>query len=471
MIRLFLCVFLLSALAVHQRRAEASPSGLEWAIVVPFLNRRRPPRSGFGEALDAWLEGAAPVENLIDSIERTPLEQPEDLEAVLALLAAFRAPDVSSRRVRRCHRALPEVVLSLLEPPAEPLADAIRERILPEAGSLFEFFLARRGEQNQEGALLLLRLLVAFGGPAEGERLVRAVRLPLLPDHQDWEEIFAEFTETHPAWPAVVAALADPLPPGFIAIVFLDTLNDLAVAGQLDRHPFASEEGCRRLDGWLRSPRPELYSYALSATTALPFVGRRDRERLLPLARRHPDEEVRLEAAWVAAATGDESGIRDLAGWALDIRRSRQACQYLHELQREDAIPDTAKAPDFEAVAALTAWLALPEQFGVYPDRVEIVDRRKLFWPPAGERIELRLLHYSLEVDGYIEEGVGIVGEMTFALLDEPTAELSHEDIYGLYCAWEMIYNNSPDAPEDWKPATGRAILARHNPGFPVRDE
>jgi len=472
MIRLSLCLVLVLVLALRQKLASEPPfRGLEWAIVVPFLNRRRPPRSAFGETLEAWLGGAAPIENLIDSFDRSPLEGPEDLDAALAFLASFRNADLAPRRLRRCHRALPEVILAFLDQPAEPLAEAIRERVLPEASTLFEHFLARRGEESQETALILLRLLIAFGGPAEGERLARAARLPLLPDHPEWEEVFAEFTESHPAWSVVSAALADPLPPGFIAVAFLDTLNDLAVAGQLDRHPFASEEGCRRLEGWLRHSHPELYSYALSATTALPFVGRRDRERLLPLARRHPDEEVRLEAAWVAAATGDESGVRDLAGWALDIRRSRQACQYLHELQREDAIPESAKSPDFEAVAALTAWLALPEQFGVYPDRVEIIDRRELFWPPAGERIELRLLHYSLEVDGYIEEGVGIVGEMTFALIDRSTVQLPLEDIYGLYCAWEMAYNNSPDAPEDWSPEAGRAILARHNPGFPARDE
>lgn len=467
MMRLSLCFagLLLALVALR------SPGGgMAWAIVVPFLTRRRPSRSRFGEVLDLWLEGNAPVDNLVDSLADVPLEYPEDLEAALAFLSSLRSVDLPSRRLRRCHLALPEVVLSLLDKPAERFESAIRERILPEAAALFDSLLGQRSESCQEAALYLLRLLAAFGDAEMAEPLLRAVRLPLLPDHPEWEEVFAEFDDAHPAWLEVCRSLAAPLPPDFIAVAFLDTLNDLALEGRLAGHPFAGEEGCRRLEGWLRSSHPDKFSYARSATTALPFLGRGERERLLSLARRHPGEEVRLEAAWVAAATGDESGIRELAGWAADIRRSRQACQYLCDLHREEAIPELAKSPDFEAVAALTAWLALPEQFGFHPDRVEIVDCRELFWPPVGERVELRLLRYSVEADGFIEEGIGIVGEMTFALIDEPTAELSCEDLYGLYCAWEMIYHACPDAPEDWRPETGRAILARCNPGFPAAD-
>ncbi len=468
MFRSLLWIVLLLVCAGWSRTATRPHPSVGLAIVVPFAARRRPEHSPFGELLDSWLHGSAPEENLAESLERTPIETWADVDAVLAFLTAMRDPQTPVRQVRRSHRALPHVVDSCLEIRDENLANAIQDRALPEATALFEESLGRRSPLSQETALTLLELLVAFDDPGMTERLVRAVRLPLLPDHLDWSRVFSHLADDHPFWPDVCDALAEPLPPGFVAIAFLDTLNDLAVAGQLDVHPFASEEGCRRLEGWLRSPHPELFSYARSAATALPFIGRRDREKLLPVARKHPDEEVRLEAAWGAAVTGDEAGIRSLADWAEDTLWSRQACQYLRELQREDAIPAVAQTPEFEAIASLTAWLAHPDQFGVRPERVDPIDQRELLWPPTGERNLIQLLRYVVEVDGFVYEGVGMVGELTFALLDEPTAELSLEDLYGLYCSWEMIYQNAPDAPPEIDAQAGRTILAQHNPDFPA---
>ena len=121
-------------------------------------------------------------------------------------------------------------------------------------------------------------------------------------------------------------------------------------------------------------------------------------------------------------------------------------------------------------MAALTAWLAHPDQFGVRPDRVDPVDQRELFWPPTGKTGLIQLLRFAVEEDGIIHEGIGMVGELTFALLDEPTTELSMEDLYGLYCSWEMIYQRSPEAPPEIDARAGRAILAQYNPGFPASD-
>ena len=63
-----------------------------------------------------------------------------------------------------------------------------------------------------------------------------------------------------------------------------------------------------------------------------------------------------------------------------------------------------------------------------------------------------------------------MVGELTFAILDQPTDELSAEDLYGLYCAWELAYKRSPHAPREVTAQAGRAILSHHNPDFPAAD-
>jgi hypothetical protein len=436
------------------------------AILLPLAVPRRRTASAFGEALMAWLDGSASVEELSVALARVPVDGPDDVSVVADFLSGTGDPATPVRRARRCHLALPFVVDSCLNVREEAVSKAIQSMVLPQAAALFEASVRRRGRSSQESALALLELLVGFDEPDVVDRLVRAVRRPLLPEHLDWSRVFACLDGNHPFWPRIRDALAKPLPPGFIGVAFLDAMNDLAISGYLDWHPFAGEAGCARLKGWLRSTQLHEYSYARSATTALPFVGQAEREKLLPLAQLHPDEEVRLESCWVAAVTGDERGVDGLARWSEDTMWSRQACQYLRELHRDEAIPAHVRTPEFEAVSALTAWLAHPDQFGCRPVSVEVVDQRELYWPPIREKRLIQLVRYVVETDMGLQQGVGMVGEYTFGLLDHPTEQMSMEDLYGLYCSWEMGYRQLPEAPAEPSSRGGREILAQHNPGF-----
>jgi hypothetical protein len=466
MLRRTVCVLLTLGVVGWALARPRALSTCSLAILLPVVAGRKRQRDSFAGALDDWLSGAASIDGLATALAGAPIEGPEDVAAVAEFLASFGQADTPVRRVRRCHRALPHVVDSCLAVHDETCSDAIQDRVLPEAAALFEASLGRRSRMSQETALALLELLLGFDEPEVVDRLVRAVRLPLQPDHLDWSRVFSCLDGTHPFWPRIRDALADPLPPSFIAIAFLDAMNNLALSGYLDWHPFASETGCSRLEAWLGASAIDEYSYARSATTALPFVGRGERDRLLPLAQRHPDEEVRLEACWVAAVTGDASGIEGLARWSEDTMWSRQACQYLRELHREDAIPEFARTPEFEGISALTAWLAHPDQLDCRPQRVEVIEQRELFWPPLGEKQLIQLVRYEAEAPDGVQRGVGMVGDYTFALLDHPTEEMSVEDLYGLYCAWEMAYRQVEGAPEELDARAGREILARYNPGF-----
>jgi hypothetical protein len=54
---------------------------------------------------------------------------------------------------------------------------------------------------------------------------------------------------------------------------------------------------------------------------------------------------------------------------------------------------------------------------------------------------------------------VGLVGSVTFALLDETTAEMPAEDIYALHCCWELEMNKDPRAPQKRSVEAGRRLL------------
>jgi hypothetical protein len=156
-----------------------------------------------------------------------------------------------------------------------------------------------------------------------------------------------------------------------------------------------------------------------------------------------------------------------LGRYCLDPRRSRIACQYLEELQRDDAIPAAARDPDFQAVAEMCHWLSHPNEFGRPPDDVGLYDSRVLYWPPADERRRLWLVRYRFAADGPDREdetGVGIVGSVTFALFGEVTADLPPDDVYALYCCWELEWQNDARAPKRRSVQAGRRILARYNP-------
>ncbi len=102
------------------------------------------------------------------------------------------------------------------------------------------------------------------------------------------------------------------------------------------------------------------------------------------------------------------------------------------------------------------------------PDAIELYDTRELYWPPTEDKRQVWLFKYTYndDDDGEPEDGVGMVGSVTFALFDDSTSELSPEDIYGIHCCWELQMSEDSSAPEDCDPATGCAILARHNDGF-----
>ena len=138
----------------------------------------------------------------------------------------------------------------------------------------------------------------------------------------------------------------------------------MARAGELPKHPFDTPEGTQLLEQWLRNNDLEKYSYAQSAAMALPSISAPNRDRMMGLALEHTEESVQLEGAFVSATLGSEGGVKLLSRFCLDLQHSAQATGYLLELDREDAIPEKAQDPDFQAKAEICAWLSHPQEYG-----------------------------------------------------------------------------------------------------------
>lgn len=332
---------------------------------------------------------------------------------------------------------------SLFQNVTEPECEAIQtllERGIPELIRVYD--LLEECDAGERNARLFILKVLALYGTTEGVlKVLDVARQPFAPDNYMWSVIFGVFQPGHPQNELFYRSLRDPLPDGFMAVSLLDAANAVLIAGESLEHPFDTPEGVGRLKSYLTNADESEYSYAHSATAAVPFLSHPDRDTLLELAIDHPEAGVRMEACWAAARLGREAGLQRLIEYCLDFKTAESAKQYLTELGREDAIPPLATEPGFTAMSRFAQWCAHPSELGRMPDEVTIVDERELAWPPAGERKSFWLIKYKvldrtgLEED---EEECGLVGSVTFCFFTTRLAQRPPEDAYAVHAYWEM---------------------------------
>jgi hypothetical protein len=343
--------------------------------------------------------------------------------------------------------------------------DVLRAEGVPRLLKVFDDRLAS-GAGDPGELLFLLKVAAMYRVEAVVERVVSAVRRPVEPDSLMWALIFGVFDEDHPYRLRLFHALRDPVPRGLVGVAYLDLANAVLREGHVSSHPFDTPEGKARLSEFLTAAEPA--SRANSATLALPFIGRPDRDGLLALATDHPCVDVALEAGRLAGKLGSDSALRFLSRACLDPRSSKAAVAHLNELGQGGLIPAEALDSDFRALSEMVVWLSHPNEFGRAPDAIDVFDTRELFWLPTGDRRDLWLVRYRFDPERPGDPaavGVGLVGSITFALSDEATADMPPEDLYALYCCWELQVRKDPRAPEERTVQAGRALLQKHNGG------
>jgi hypothetical protein len=319
--------------------------------------------------------------------------------------------------------------------------DYFREEGIPELLRLFEELQGSQEVDGHDAMFFILKMLAMYGTTNGALKVIEAARLPFHPEGYMWSVILRGFGAGHPQNDLLYSSLKDPLPDGFIGVCLLDAANAAILEGEEMIHPFDSEEGKARLEAYLASRDPEEYSYAHSATAALPFISEPGRDQLLAAASQHPADDVRIEAAWAAAKLGRPEGLQRLCVLCRDFKTAEAAKRFLVELGREDVIPPEANEPSFVALAEFAQWCAHPNELGRVPDELEIVDHRELLWPPEREAKPFWLIRYKLSDASGVEEGeedCGLVGSVTFCFFSYRLAQRPPEDGYAVHCYWEM---------------------------------
>ncbi|HEY0092754.1 MAG TPA: hypothetical protein VGB96_00455, partial [Archangium sp.] len=358
------------------------------------------------------------------------------------------------------------------QPTVKEAAVTLRAEALP---ALLRLYDARLREWRKAGPpegydsaasdlLFALKIFAMYRGEEALQRIIDAARIPLTSDGYMWSVVLSALVKAEPeAATRVASALREPLPPRFIAMALLDMANTLAREHGVTSHPFDTAQGRELLRAFLTDKDPDHFSYAHSAAASLPFLT--DSREFFTLAQEHPDVAVRMEAAWAAAWGGDALAVARLQDWSKDPKTRKRAVTYLKELGHQSAPLPKEERLRLDAMAEMSDWLEHPSEFGRPPDQLEVYDHRRLFWPPTKDERDVWLFRYRYEEEeGEPEEGVGMVGSVTFALFGETTAEMPPEDIYALHCVWELHQEGDKRAPKERTVEAGRKLL-----GFPAR--
>jgi tetratricopeptide (TPR) repeat protein len=395
--------------------------------------------SALEEVLRQGSDRAVDIAGLLRNLDERRVKTEAEAKAICALLKSLPAKDPKAELAitSRLHA----ITGLFQEAETKEAALVLTEEGIPELCRIFDQLADTKDKQTMDDLLFVLKILAMYRTEAGTDRVISAARMPLMAEACMWSVILRQYNRDHPQAKRILRELGNPLPHGFLAVAFLDCANNRAIKGAEMTHPFNSAEGIKQLQAWLAGRDEKHYSYAHSAAASIPFIRAPERDQLLALALDHPQADVQLEGAWASAKLGSEGGLKVLARYCLDPNYSKQARQYLSELGRKDAIPREALSPDFQAKAEFANWLAYPTELGRAPDEVEIVDQRKLPWPPDGERKSLWLIKYQVkDTTGLADDdvGCGLVGSVTFCLFSYKLAERPPEDGYAIHCFWEM---------------------------------
>ncbi|TWT67351.1 HEAT repeat domain-containing protein [Allorhodopirellula solitaria] len=185
----------------------------------------------------------------------------------------------------------------------------------------------------------------------------------------------------------------------------------------------------------------EAVALAVSLCDAVGLIG--DESSIAPLNKaghlRH--RRVQCEAAGALARFGNPAGVEQLIALAQEPSARLRAIAYADELGIGDQIDVSHRSPEATAQAEMALWLSQPQQMGVPPTSVEVVDSRRLLWPSFHDPVDVFLVRYQYDFGDRSYSNIGIAGPTVFSLSAD-VADLPPEDIYAIYAGWHAEHED-----------------------------
>jgi hypothetical protein len=156
---------------------------------------------------------------------------------------------------------------------------------------------------------------------------------------------------------------------------------------------------------------------------------------------------VQTESAAALARLNDDVGKQALISLAEQPIARLRVLAYAEELGFKHEVSLELQGEIAIAESQLAIWLSEPDQMGLAPSKLELVDSRTMFWPSYDEPMNCYLFSYSYGSGSNSHSNIGICGPLTYAF----PADLRHlpvDEIYAAFAGWqtvhEEIYQMSP---------------------------
>ena len=149
---------------------------------------------------------------------------------------------------------------------------------------------------------------------------------------------------------------------------------------------------------------------------------------------------VQCEAAGALAKLGDEHGTKRLLALTEDPAARLRAIHYADEIGIGDQVKEDDRGEKATAEAEMALWLTQPQQMGVPPTSVEVVDQRRLLWPSYNDPVDVYLVRFEYNMGEQTYSNVGMTGPACFAMSAD-VANLPVDDIYSIYAGWHAEHD------------------------------
>jgi hypothetical protein len=389
--------------------------------------------------------------------------EPFTAEEVDATLAAFE-PVVDGRQ-QLLARLLPTRVQAWLfrDETAELSASALA-RLTPwcavPGADVVRYPILRTLAIDGSSAALATFAELLVGAPPADERLAVAALVPLFQPRGD----------RLPGAAALFPRLLDALDQRSLAAAVLDLANFVTRREFVDAHPAGARSAelaglvgslADRLAKIEATPHEfaatpadlakmvnESVALIVSLCDALALIGDRS---VAPLLHRLPQlahRRVQTEAAAALVRLGDPVGLEHLKRLAAEPAARSRVLAYLEELGAINEIDEQYRTPEARAAGDLAAWMAQPTRFGLAPDELELIDRKRQYWPGYVDPVECYLFTYEYHRGGRSASGVGLAGPTTVALAFD-LQDLPPSDIYALYAGLDSDHPEIFETPLD----------------------
>lgn len=148
---------------------------------------------------------------------------------------------------------------------------------------------------------------------------------------------------------------------------------------------------------------------------------------------------LQTEAAAALAKMGDENGRKVLIGLAEHPNVRTRVLAYADELGLGSQISLEYQGDIATAEAHLATWLCEPEQMGIAPSEMTLLDNRELNWPSYEHPIHCYLFQYTYGKGENAYRNVGISGPLTHAFAADIN-QLSKLATYAAFAGWQTTH-------------------------------